>query len=181
MLAPSGRKRTCVIQARAPRPWSGRTRPLRRSSTARNERGTAGFALLRAMAARRPSGESPNGPPTGKRRLMRPFRGSQRMVSPCCAEVTSSPCRVKASWASFCPRRSGYSRSQITRPLRASSRSSRWPSGTGDVGEAVATATAMRRPSGVNARLVKRNGPALAGADGQDPRRRALRDASSIR
>ena len=92
------------------------------------------------------------------RRSIRPLFAFQRSVSPCCADVTSSPRGVNSTCASFWPARSGYLRSHDSHPSPHPSRSSLGDL-YGDPGAAVATATAMRLESGENARRMKRSGP----------------------
>ena len=86
------------------------------------------------------------------------------------------PSGPNATDVSLCPGRSEGFRCQTTRPLGISSRSRRWAVGTGERGgEAVATATARRFPSGENAMRVYLGGPAAEGAECQEATSRALR------
>ena len=58
--------------------------------------------VFRPSATSRPSAEIAGRPPIGNRRRIRPVAGSHRIVSPCCAEVRSTPLGVKATCGSSC-------------------------------------------------------------------------------
>jgi hypothetical protein len=60
--------------------------------------------VFRPNATSRPSAEIAGRPPIGNRRRIRPVAGSHRIVSPCCAEVRSTPLGVKATCGSSCRR-----------------------------------------------------------------------------
>ena len=107
MLVPSGVNPTLVIHALTGRASSDRCLPVRRSSTANEPLGSAGLSLFWPRATRWPSGERDKGPPIGNRRRIRPVVAFQRIVSPCDADVTSTPRRVKVTSASCCPGRTG--------------------------------------------------------------------------